>query len=228
MPGIDGFELATRIKHDHKLARTAILMLTSDKHRGDLERCRELGITAYLVKPVRQKDLLSAIRGCLTETVIQSASNESASASAGDRSLRILLAEDNPINQTVATRTLEKRGHSVQIANNGREVLAALEQKQFDLILMDVQMPEMDGFEATAAIRERERLTGVHISIIAMTAHAMNGDRERCLAGGMDGYVSKPIRVPELLKAIAQQMNKKQSPLRLSIAKRATAAGSVS
>ena len=213
MPGINGFELASRIKHDPKLARTAILMLTSDKRRGDLERCRELGITAYLVKPVRQKDLLSAVRESLTETMIAIAPiNKSHAAVASDRPLRILLTEDNPINQTVATRMLEKRGHSVRVAHNGREALSALEHEPFDLILMDIQMPEMDGFEATAAIRERERSTGAHIPIVAMTAHAMNGDRERCLGAGMDGYVSKPIRLPELLNAIDQLLEKPPAP----------------
>ncbi len=118
------------------------------------------------------------------------------------RRLRILLVEDNPVNQTLATILLEKRGHTVSIAGNGKEALAAWEKEEFDLILMDVQMPEMDGLEATACIRERERGTGRHIPIVAMTAHAIKGDREHCLQAGMDGYVSKPIEAKQLFQAI--------------------------
>ena len=119
-----------------------------------------------------------------------------------DRPLRVLLAEDNPVNQVVAIRLLEKRGHSVAVAGNGREALDATEQRIFDVVLMDLEMPEMSGLEATAAIRRREQRTGTHIPIIAMTAHAMIGDRERCLAAGMDGYVSKPVRADELYAAL--------------------------
>ena len=118
------------------------------------------------------------------------------------RKFHILLAEDNPINQKLAVRLIEKRGHTLVVASNGREALAALEEQAFDLVLMDVQMPEMDGFEATAAIRDREKTTGKHIPIIAMTAHAMKGDRERCLAAGMDSYISKPVNVEELFETI--------------------------
>jgi CheY-like chemotaxis protein/HPt (histidine-containing phosphotransfer) domain-containing protein len=116
--------------------------------------------------------------------------------------LRILLAEDNPVNQQLAVRILEKRGHSVQVVTDGRQALDAVSQEQYDLVLMDVQMPEMDGFESTAAIRAGEKSSGAHVPIIALTAHAMTGDRERCLAAGMDGYLSKPLRAAELIDAI--------------------------
>jgi CheY-like chemotaxis protein len=127
---------------------------------------------------------------------------EAAEASETGRSLRILLAEDNVINQKLASRTLENRGHSVTIAHNGREVLAALAAQRFDVVLMDVQMPEIDGFEATAELRKREFATGGHTPIVAMTAHAMKGDRERCINAGMDEYICKPVRPAELFAAI--------------------------
>jgi CheY-like chemotaxis protein len=120
----------------------------------------------------------------------------------GTKRLRVLLAEDNAVNQKVASRVLEKQGHHVTVAANGRQALAALDQATFDVVLMDVQMPEMDGFETTAAIRARERDTGSHLPIIAMTAHAMQGDRERCIAAGMDNYISKPLNVPELIELL--------------------------
>jgi len=122
------------------------------------------------------------------------------------RNLHILLAEDNLVNQRLAARLIEKRGHTTVVVNNGREALKALERQTFDLMLVDVQMPDMDGFEATTAIREKEKVTGSHLPIIAMTAHAMKGDRERCLAAGMDDYVSKPIHPTELFRAIEELM----------------------
>jgi two-component system sensor histidine kinase/response regulator len=125
-------------------------------------------------------------------------------SSPAERPLRVLLAEDNTVNQRLAVRILEKRTHSVVVACNGKEAVAMLERQPFDLVLMDLEMPEMSGFEATAAIRQREQGTGRHIPIIALTAHAMKGDRERCLAGGMDGYVTKPVQARELFKAIAE------------------------
>jgi len=208
MPDIDGFELALRIKNDPDLATTAILMLTSDNQQGDGERCRELGMAAYLVKPICQSELLAAVSKCLDPDQLQKPVHRSvASAVSNCRNLHILLAEDNPVNQTFAVRTLEQFGHQISLANNGREALTALEQHTFDLVLMDIQMPEMDGFEATAEIRRREGETGKHLPIIAMTAHAMAGDREMCVAAGMDGYVSKPIRVQELLQTIEQHCN---------------------
>jgi two-component system sensor histidine kinase/response regulator len=203
MPAMDGFSLVDRIRQSPQLATATIMMLTSAGHRGDAERCRELGIAAYLLKPIRQSDLREAIaralgaaeeKGALpliTRFSLQGARDPATS-------LRVLLVEDNLVNQRVGTRLLEKRGHRVVIAGNGREALLALENERFDLVFMDVQMPEMDGFEATAAIREKEKGTGNHQEVIALTAHAMTGDRERCLASGMDGYLSKPIRPQEL------------------------------
>jgi len=205
MPEIDGFTLAERIKQQPELAGAIIMMLTSGGERGDAARCRELGIAAYLTKPIKQSELLDAILTVLGASapsagrpalVTRHSIRESRSR------LRILLAEDNAINQALAVSMLEKQGHSVAVAGNGRAALAALEQERFDLVLMDVQMPEMGGFEATTAIREQERATGQHLPIVALTAHAMKGDRERCLAAGMDGYVSKPIQVEELCAAI--------------------------
>jgi two-component system sensor histidine kinase/response regulator len=210
MPDLDGFAVADEIKKDPELAQATVMMLTSAGRRGDGARCREMGIAAYLVKPIRGSELLEAIRRAL--------GNPSSGASPSKvitnhvlrempGTLRILLAEDNVINRLVAVRLLEKRGHTITVAVNGREVLAALENPTsgpFDVVLMDVQMPEMDGFEATAAIRHKEKTLGTHVPIVAMTAHAMKGDRERCLAAGMDGYVSKPIQAGELFEAIAR------------------------
>lgn len=202
MPGMDGFDLAIRIQNDPGLAQTSILMLTSDRQQGDGQRCRELGIAAYLVKPVRQAELCDAIVRTLMPKPAWNNVPEAAEASETGRSLRILLAEDNVINQKLASRTLENRGHSVTIAHNGREVLAALAAQRFDVVLMDVQMPEIDGFEATAELRKREFATGGHTPIVAMTAHAMKGDRERCINAGMDEYICKPVRPAELFAAI--------------------------
>jgi two-component system, sensor histidine kinase and response regulator len=176
-------------------------MLSSAGQRGDARRCRELGVTAYLTKPVRQAELLDAILTALgtkpTKETLPALVTRHSLREAGDH-LRILLVEDNPVNQLLAVRLLEKRGHSVTLAGNGKEALATLEKNTFDLVFMDVQMPQMDGFEATVAIREKERASGDHLPIIAMTAHAMAGDRERCLKAGMDDYISKPIRPQEL------------------------------
>ena len=205
MPDVDGFAVAEHIKQRSELADTTIIMLTSVGVRGHVGRCRQLGIDAYLTKPVKPSDLFDAI---LTVLGIRAQGHELQpvitrhSLREGRRRLRMLLAEDNVFNQRLATAMLGKRGHTVVVACNGKEVLPALEQDSFDLILMDVQMPEMDGFETTAAVREREKKTGEHIPIIAMTAHAMKGDRERCLDAGMDGYVSKPIRPERLFSEI--------------------------
>ncbi len=203
MPKMDGFALVERIRQRPELSTATIMMLTSAGHRGDAARCQELGIAAYLLKPIRQSELREAIARVLgareQEGAIPLITRFSLQDARDPTSvLRVLLAEDNPVNQLLATRLLEKRGHRVVVAANGREALAALEKESYDLVLMDVQMPEMDGFEATAAIREKEKGSGIHQPVIALTAHAMKGDRERCLAGGMDGYLSKPIRLQEL------------------------------
>src|ERR1700722_788620 len=209
MPEMDGFTLAERIKKDPDLVGATIMMLTSAGHLGDAARCRELGISAYLVKPIRQVELLQGICNVLnlaTESKAPLVTRHTL-REAGSRS-RVLLVEDNLINQTLAVRLLEKRGYIVSVAGNGRQALATLNTKEFDVVLMDVQMPEMDGFEATAAIRERERSTGTHIPIIAMTAHALKGDEDRCLSTGMDAYLSKPIRTIELFATIEKVLGR--------------------
>jgi PAS domain S-box-containing protein len=203
MPKMNGLELVEHIREKPELCTATIMMLTSAGHRGDAERCQKLGVSAYLLKPIRQSELREAIAKVLgareQEGMIPLVTRYSLS-DARDRSeiLRILVAEDNLVNQRLVVRLLEKRGHRVVVAINGKEALAALEKESFDIVLMDVQMPEMDGFEATAAIREKEKGSGLHQSIVALTAHAMKGDQEKCLAGGMDGYLSKPIRPQEL------------------------------
>jgi PAS domain S-box-containing protein len=203
MPKMDGFALIERIRQKPELSTAIIMMLTSAGHRGDAARCQELGVAAYLLKPIRQSELREAIARVLGAREQKGAIPLITRYSVGDALepmavLRVLVAEDNAVNQRLAARLLEKRGHRVIVTANGREAVEALANQSFDLVLMDVQMPVMDGFEATAAIREREKHNGVHMPIIALTAHAMKGDRERCLAAGMDGYLSKPIRPPEL------------------------------
>jgi len=203
MPKMDGFELVERIRHRPELSAPTIMMLTSAGHRGDAERCRELGITAYLLKPIRQSELREAIARVLearqqTSAIPLVTRYSLQDARDPDVIFRVLVTEDNPVNQLLAVRMLEKRGHRVSVAGNGREALDALAKNTFDLVFMDIQMPEMDGFEATAGIRERERGTGRHQIVIALTAHAMKSDRERCLTSGMDDYLSKPIRPQDL------------------------------
>jgi two-component system sensor histidine kinase/response regulator len=213
MPGMDRFELIERIRQRPNSLTATIMMLTSAGHRGDAARCQELGVAAYLLKPIRQSELREAIARVLgareqkgaipliTRYSLQDAREPSAS-------LRILLAEDNAVNQRLASRLLEKRGHFVVIAGNGREALTALERQRFDLVFMDLQMPLMDGFEATAAIRKKEGASGIHLPSVALTAHAMKGDREKCLAGGMDGYLTKPIRPQELDEVLRGYLNR--------------------
>jgi PAS domain S-box-containing protein len=203
MPEMDGFNLVERIRQSPQLATATIMMLTSAGHHGDAARCRELGIAACLLKPIRQSELQEAIVRVLgstegPDTTLPITRLPLQDAGAHATSLRVLIAEDNLVNQKVGTRLLEKRGHRVVIAANGREALLALEKESFDLVFMDLQMPEMDGFAATATIREKEKGTGKHQEVIALTAHAMSGDRERCLTAGMDAYLSKPIRPHEL------------------------------
>lgn len=209
MPDMDGFTLAERIKRDPELVGATIMMLTSAGHLGDAARCRELGISAYLAKPIRQGELLQAICGVLNLSTQKQAPLVTRHTLRESRNRsRVLLAEDNAVNQTLAVRLLEKRGYVVSPTCNGREALAALEKEDFDIVLMDIQMPELDGFGATAAIREMERLTRRHIPIIAMTANALKGDEERCLSAGMDAYISKPIRTIELFATIERLLGK--------------------
>jgi PAS domain S-box-containing protein len=202
MPGMDGFALAQRITRDRRYAGTRLVMLTSGAPE-DVSRCRKLGISAYLTKPVKQSELFDVVVSVISEPVIEKPKSPK-KPRARLRGLHVLLAEDNQVNQLVATRILQKLGHQVTVVSSGREAVSAVQSGKFDVIAMDVQMPEMDGLEATADIRRWERTTGTHIPIIAITAHAMKGDRERCLEAGMDGYTSKPIRIKELEQAIAK------------------------
>ena len=203
MPKMDGFGLIERIRQNPQLSTAIIMMLTSAGHRGDALRCQELGVAAYLLKPIRQSELREAIARVLGASEQKGVIPLITRYSLGDALdpmavLRVLVAEDNAVNQRLAARMLEKRGHRVTVTANGLEAVEALANRNFDLVLMDIQMPEMDGFEATAVIRQREERDGTHMPIIALTANAMKGDRERCLAARMDGYLSKPIVPQEL------------------------------
>ncbi len=219
MPGVDGFELVERIKQDPEISDgTIILMLSSGDQPGDVARCDRMGIACYLIKPIKQSELYDAILMALGMTPVDEASEQErerkAVAAQADRlqrrSLNILLAEDSPVNQKLAVRLLTKYGHRVDVAENGREAVHRYRRGAYDLVLMDVQMPEMDGLEATKVIRAREEQTGRHTPIIAMTAYAMKGDRERCLAAGMDDYLSKPVRPGEFFDKIGRLMGTEQ------------------
>jgi CheY-like chemotaxis protein len=219
MPEMDGFELVKRIHETPELKQPVILMLTSGDRGDDIPRCRKLGVSSYLTKPVRRAELRAAIVAALVHDAPPEERAPQSSAAAREEfqpshavSCRILLTEDNVVNQRVALRILEKAGHVVAVAENGKVALRMLQEQTFDLILMDVQMPEMGGFEATALIREKEERTGRHIPIIATTAHAMAGDRERCLDAGMDNYLAKPVAAASLLEMVAQY-SPKPSPV---------------
>ena len=206
MPEMDGFTLVQAMQGDADLSHMPVMMLTSADRRGDLARCCELGIECYLTKPVRRSELLRALdlllsghhphggRGLITRSLVHGT----------PRTLKILVAEDNAVNQTFLCRTLERMGHRTQAALNGKEALAMIQAEAFDLVFMDVQMPEMDGLAATRAIREWEGHTNTHVPIIAMTAHAMKGDRETCLAAGMDDYLSKPAKIADIERVTQQ------------------------
>jgi CheY-like chemotaxis protein len=210
MPGMDGFDLARHVRAHSQIP--TVIMLTSGINAGDVARSREVGAEAYLVKPVRQSELLQTILRVLSThpPTIQPESTWRESVrrlgaelrAQPSKSLHILVAEDNLINQKYAINILQSEGYSVVVVGNGREAIRALERETFDLVLMDLHMPDMDGFEATSSIRARERFSGVHVPIIAVTAHALSTDRDKCLAAGMDAYVAKPIRKQELLQAI--------------------------
>ncbi len=210
MPQLDGFSLVQQIRRHAELQNLVLIMLTSSDQPGDLARCRELDVAGCLTKPVKQSELFDVVTEALgVEVELAEADSHVAQLARRLPPLRILLAEDNLVNRKLALAMLQPRGHEVAVATNGKEAVQLWEERPFDLILMDVQMPEMDGFEATAAIRAAERVRPpregmpVHTPIIAMTAHAMKGDRERCLEAGMDGYVAKPVRSAQLFTAIA-------------------------
>jgi len=202
MPDMDGFMLAEEILQTPEFRGMTIMMLSSAGHQNDAARCRELGVKKYLVKPVTQHDLFQALKAALEVAEPPPVIAAPARPHPATRPLRILLAEDTPVNQVLVTRQLQKRGHAVTVVANGREAVAAWESQPFDLILMDIQMPEMGGVEATSTIREREQATGGHIPIVALTANAMVGDRERYLAAGMDGYLAKPVQASDLTATV--------------------------
>ncbi|MCX6566207.1 MAG: response regulator [Candidatus Aminicenantes bacterium] len=210
MPDMDGFDLAAKIKEEPNYKDILIMMLSSSGFRGDSTRCRDLGLAAYLTKPVKQSLLLDAVMMSLGDKEQVSGQNRliTRHSIAQNRSrYNVLLAEDNVINQKLAVRILENRGHKVAVVENGEEVLAAVGKSPYDIILMDVQMPKMDGFQATREIRRREITTKSHQPIIAMTAHAMVGDKEKCLEAGMDGYISKPLKPLDLLRTIDELLS---------------------
>ncbi|MDB5311501.1 MAG: hybrid sensor histidine kinase/response regulator [Gemmataceae bacterium] len=206
MPGMDGFAVAEQIQNAPELAGATIMMLSSADRAGDVARCRDLGIAVYLIKPIKQSELLDAILLALGAEALGASTPgpDVPRPPATGRPLRVLLAEDNEVNQVLAVRILEKRGHAVTVVGDGGQAVAALDARRFDLILMDVQMPEMDGLEAAAAIRSRERGTNRRTPIVALTARVMKGDRERCLAAGMDAYLSKPLKSAELVETLAR------------------------
>jgi PAS domain S-box-containing protein len=221
MPNMDGLSLVEQIRDTPDLAAATIMMLSSTGRSGDMARCQKLGLSAYLTKPVRQHELRDAIARALDRrrpqpdaARVPTLGVERRAAVPGT-ALEILLAEDNAVNQRLATRMLQKRGHRVTVVSNGREAVELLERSSYDLVLMDVQMPLLDGIAATTLIREREKETGIHQPIVALTAYAVKGDQERCLAAGMDGYLPKPIR-PEELDALLQTYSSKRAEARAS------------
>jgi two-component system sensor histidine kinase/response regulator len=205
MPKGDGFGLVEAIRQNPSFSNVKIVMLTSGGKRGDAARCQALGIAAYLSKPFDRLELREVLLRVLATGPAKlepRALVPRHTVREQRRTLSFLVAEDNAVNQKLIARLLEKRGHTVILVQNGREAIEALDKQDFDIVLMDVQMPEMDGFEATMRIREKEQASGIHQPIIALTAHAMQGDEERCLVGGMDGYVAKPIKLEELFSVI--------------------------
>lgn len=202
MPSMDGFMVAELIRQEPRFKPVTIMMLSSADRPDDFNRCRQLGIHHYVRKPVKHSELWAAIQTALGKSSVESQFAAEPLLAKPARLLNILLAEDNLVNRHMAVVLLEERGHTVEVANNGQEVLDILAQKDFDLILMDIQMPVMDGFQATQAIRANEQGKQKHMRIIAMTAHALKGDRERCLAAGMDDYIAKPVKEDELIAAV--------------------------
>ncbi len=204
MPDLDGFAVAEAVRRSRLFRNVAVIMLTSAGRPGDSAKARELGVSAFLTKPVRESDLVEAVRRALGERRVDlPAPADSGRGSAARRSLRVLVAEDNPVNQKVVRAMLEREGHRIELVSTGAEAVEAAAKRTCDLVLMDVQMPGMDGLEATRLIREHERTTGACVPIVAMTAHTMKGDRERCLEAGMDDYLSKPVHRERLFEVIA-------------------------
>ena len=201
MPGTDGFTLAQQVRNDPRISGAVMMMLTSGDRPGDLARCEELKISRYLLKPIKQSELFDSLSRAVSGSDVPDLSAVSGGPRKHARSLNVLLAEDSTVNQKLAIGLLQMWGHKITTVDNGRDAVR-LAAEPFDLILMDVQMPEMDGLEATEEIRKLEQRTGTHMPIIAMTAHAMKGDRDRCLAAGMDRYIAKPIRAVELFQEI--------------------------
>ncbi len=205
MPEVDGFTLVEELRRRPALAGHVIMMLTSGGHADDLTRCGALGIASYLIKPLKQSELFDAIVEVLGVSDVEDTQAEhSDRATRHSRSLNVLLAEDSKVNQKLAIALLQKWGHHVLVANNGLEAVRAVEAGRFDVVLMDVQMPECDGLQATQLIRQFESQSGSHVPIVAMTAHALKGDEERCLSAGMDAYLTKPIRAPLLFAKLAE------------------------
>jgi CheY-like chemotaxis protein len=212
MPEIDGLTLTEWIRQDPKLSDTSVIVLTSGAHPADVKRCDELQVAAHLMKPVKQSELLDAIRMSLAAAFSVHEREESPPLERVTAlpPLRVLLAEDSLVNQKLAVGLMEKHGHTVVVAGNGKEAISAVASQEFDVVLMDVEMPEMDGLEATAVIRVKEKQTGRHMPIVAMTAHAMIGDRERCLEAGMDDYVAKPIRAQQLFDTLESALRNRR------------------
>jgi CheY-like chemotaxis protein/HPt (histidine-containing phosphotransfer) domain-containing protein len=215
MPGIDGLGLIRRVRGEPSIAATPALLLTSAGAPDDAEIARALKIAACLTKPVRQSDLFDALMKALAPLDRPAAAPRPAGggpAAPAGPGLSVLLAEDHPVNQKVAVRMLEGLGHSVVVAHDGAQALRALRSRDFDVVLMDVQMPEMDGFEAVRAIRAAEAGTARRLPVLALTAHAMQGDRQRCLDAGFDGYLPKPVRRAELEEALAAIVARDRGP----------------
>lgn len=211
MPESDGLSLVEQLKESESISKTEIVILTSPGQIIDHDLCKKLGIGFLVSKPARPSRLLDAIMTVFGKAPAQPLVPAGA-APDNNRLLRILAVEDNPVNQKVIVRMLEKRGHSIKLASNGIEALKAMEIDTFDLVLMDVNMPEMDGLTATSRIREKEKSTGDHIRIIAMTAYALKGDRERCIQAGMDDYLAKPIKSAKLYELIEGQFVSPDDP----------------
>jgi CheY-like chemotaxis protein len=208
MPGMDGLSLAKRIQQDNTLSGPRIIMLSLVDVRSMAAESHASGIAGHLVKPVMRANLLKTILKALGQAQQVPAASDRSALSEVKRPLRVLLAEDNPINQKVGVMLLERQGHTVVTASTGAEAVESSARENFDLILMDIQMPVMNGYDATRAIRARERNTGRRLPVIALTAHAMQGDRQTCLDAGMDDYLSKPIQTRELCEALARWSNR--------------------